>query len=97
MKTSKWRLLIAVFLAFTLLAAACGDDDEDETATTPEATDGDDMSEPEEEMSEPEEEMALPGEGITVRMARGNWAETNFQNTVVQKLLIELGYDVPTP
>lgn len=90
MKTSKWRLLIAVFLAFTLLAAACGDDDEDETATTPEATDGDDMS-------EPEEEMALPGEGITVRMARGNWAETNFQNTVVQKLLIELGYDVPTP
>ena len=50
-----------------------------------------------ESTAELEEEMSLPGEGITVRMARGNWAETNFQNTVLQKLLSELGYDVPIP
>ena len=50
-----------------------------------------------ESTAELEEEMSLPGEGITVQMARGNWAETNFQNTVIQKLLDELGYDVPIP
>lgn len=93
MKTSKWQLLVAVFLAFTLLAAACGDDDE--TTTEPAGDDASDDAG--DDAPEPEEEMSLPGEGVTVQMARGNWAETNFQNVVIQKLLIELGYDVPVP
>ena len=82
----------------------CGDDDE--TTTEPTGDDsrddsGDDMAEDdmaEDDMAEDDmAEMSLPGEGTTVQMARGNWAETNFQNTVIQKLLGELGYDVPTP
>ena len=125
MITNKWRLVVALFLAFTLLAAACGDDSNttsetsDTTATTttaPDAMSSDDqttttadagtaMDEPEttttmaDAMADamPEDEMSMPGEGRSVQMARGNWKETNFQNTVVQKLLIELGYEVSTP
>ena len=100
MKTNKWRLILAALLAFALLAAACGDDDE--TTSTDDVEDdmsddsGDDMSE--DDMSDDSgDDMSLPGEGTTVQMARGSWAETNFQNTVIQKLLIELGYEVDTP
>ena len=56
--------LTAILLSFTLLAAACGDDDVEvnvstqaESTAEPEAA-----AEPEEEMAEPEEEMAEPEE-----------------------------------
>jgi len=68
--------LTAILLSFALLAAACGDDDDAETAGTPEpapaapeaepeepeemAEPEQDMAEPEEEMSEPEQDMAEP-------------------------------------
>lgn len=140
MKKTRWHLLLAVFAAFTLLAAACGDDSgtsSDTTTTAPAAEpattaaaepattaapaaddstddmadddmdDMDDMADDamDDDMSgdgaaddmDPEPDMALPGEGTTIQMARGNWQETNFQNTVLQKLLMELGYEVPTP
>ncbi len=64
-------LILAVLLSFALLAAACGDDDDAETASDPEpatsetqpaAEPEEEMAEPEEEMAEPEEEMAEPDE-----------------------------------
>lgn len=66
-------------------------------ATEPDATE---PAEPEPDATEPdapEPDMALPGEGVSVTMGRGNWIETNFQNYVLQLLLIELGYDASDP
>jgi len=60
--------LTAILLSFALLAAACGDDDDAETVSTPEPAaaepeaEPEEMAEPEEEMAEPEEEMAEPEE-----------------------------------
>ena len=82
MINKQWRAWLALLFALALVAAACGSDDD--VADTPAATDAVVATE-------------LPGAGTTVNMARGNWAETNFQNTVIQQLLGELGYTVGTP
>lgn len=88
------RVLFAVLVSLTLVAAACGGDSGPATSTeSPSAPAGSEPSGP----SEAEPEAALPGQGVSVAMARGNWIETNFQNFVVQLLLEELGYDVTDP
>ena len=82
MRTKRWSMF-ALLLAFTLVAAACGGEEEAAEAPAEEAA--------------VEEAAALPGEGITVTMARGNWQETYFQNYVVALLLEDLGYTVGAP
>ncbi len=103
---------MALFMALTFVAAACGSDAEE--AVTDAAQDvaddatgdddamedeGDDAMEDEgdDAMEEDAGSGVLPGEGKSVVMARGNWVETSFQNYVVQQLLTELGYEVNRP
>ncbi|MGI9624907.1 MAG: transporter substrate-binding domain-containing protein, partial [Acidimicrobiales bacterium] len=72
MKTT-WLRLLAILLAFGLIAAACGDDDDD-TATEPapeETDDGGEEPEPEPE-DDGGEEMAFDLEGRTVTIAVEN-------------------------
>lgn len=79
----RWRVLIGVALAFTLVAAACGDADDD---TAGEVTD-----------TAPTGEVAMPGEGVSVNMARANWNTGYFQAAIYRSLLEELGYEVTDP
>ena len=42
-------------------------------------------------------EMSMPGEGVSVTMARADWATGYFQAQVYKQMLEELGYDVSEP
>ena len=42
-------------------------------------------------------EMSAPGEGVSVTMARADWATGYFQAQVYKQMLEELGYDVSEP
>ncbi len=108
MFNKQWRFLVAVFIALGLTATACGDnlevevgtEDADSETDGAEDSDGDDDAMEDEDAMEDDgadADLAMPGEGKTVQMARGNWQETQFQNTVIQQLLVELGYEVDTP
>ena len=48
----KLMLLLSIFLSFTLIAAACGDDDSTDVSTDTGADDGDDMAEDDGDMAE---------------------------------------------
>ncbi len=98
MKTNLWRV-VAMLLALGVFAAACGSDSDETNANSDTSTDAAASSDTEmsDSDSDTDSVAAMPGEGTTVQMARGNWQETNFQNTVVQQMLIELGYEVPAP
>lgn len=76
---------IALFLTFALIAAACGDDDDDATGTDG-AVDSAGVADGAAE--------ALPGEGVSINMARANWSTGYFQAEVYKALLQELGYEV---
>ncbi|MCY4175444.1 MAG: glycine betaine/L-proline ABC transporter substrate-binding protein ProX [Acidimicrobiaceae bacterium] len=55
-------------------------------------------SEPEPAASEPAPvDAALPGEGVSVNMARADWATGYFQAQVYKQMLEELGYEVSEP
>ena len=93
-----WRVLLAILLAFGLVVAACGNDDDDEAPAAPaeEAP-----AAPAEEAPEaPAEEApadAMPGEGVSVTMARANWTTGYMQAAIYHHLLEELGYEVSEP
>ena len=44
-----------------------------------------------------EDTMMLPGEGVTINMARADWATGYFQAAVYRQVLQELGYEVTDP
>ena len=94
-----WRVLLAVFLAFGLVVAGCGNDDDDASEPTAAATEAPDdgsgdAGEPADAGDEP---MAMPGEGVNVAMARANWSTGYMQAAIYQALLEELGFDVSEP
>ena len=97
---SLWRVLLSIFLVFGLVAAACGNDDDDDPGAAP----------AEEAPAAPAEEApaapaddapaaadAMPGEGVSVTMARANWTTGYMQAAIYAHLLEELGYDVSEP
>ena len=51
----------------------------------------------EETVEEETVEAALPGEGVSVTMARADWATGYFQAQVYKQMLQELGYEVSEP
>ncbi len=95
---SYWRVLLAILLAFGLVVAACGNDDDDEAPAAPaeEAPAAPDDEAP----AAPDDEApadAMPGEGVSVTMARADWATGYMQAAIYHHLLEELGYDVSEP
>ena len=96
-----WRVLLAIVLVFGLVAAGCGNDDDDEPAEGPATTEAPDepgdAGEPEDAGEPGPEEMAMPGEGVSVSMARANWSTGYMQAAIYRTLLQELGYEVSDP
>ena len=84
-------LLIAIAALFALVAASCGSDDDSDTTVAADDTAADDA--PVEDAAP----AALPGEGVSVTMARADWATGYFQAAIYQQILQELGYDVSDP
>lgn len=83
--------LVAVLAGLALLATACGGEEEAPatTAAPVETTAAPTTQAP--------AESALPGEGVTVSMARADWATGYFQAAVYRQVLEELGYTVTDP
>ena len=79
--------LIAVLAALALLATACGGEEEAPATTEAAPT----------TTTQAAAESALPGEGVTVSMARADWATGYFQAAVYRQVLEELGYTVTDP
>ena len=93
-----WRVLLAILLAFGLVVAACGNDDDDEPGAAPveeapAAPEEEAPAAPEEEAPAPD----LPGEGVSVTMARANWTTGYMQAAIYAALLRELGFEVSEP
>jgi len=112
---NKRKALVALLLAFGMVAAACGGDADttaaegdsddsteastDDAASNDEAEDEDEGSEPDDEGSDDGEAMAeeMPGEGVSVTMAKADWATEDPNAYVARALLVELGYEVSDP
>jgi glycine betaine/proline transport system substrate-binding protein len=107
MKPNKRRLwkLVSLLAACALLAAACGDGDDEETvadeSTDASADDSTDTSADEADEGaagdEAMEEGTLPGEGVSVTMGRADWATGYIQAAIYRQILTELGYEVSDP
>ena len=107
---SKSKGLWAILAALAMFAAACGSSVADtatdaadavEDAASASDTEEEAVEDEEEEAMEDEEEVAdpaaLPGEGISVTMARADWASGYIQAELYRQVLSELGYDVSDP
>ena len=104
-----WTLWLALLAAFSLFAAACGDDEGEAAPTTtaqapaaeePAAEEpaAEEPAAEEPAAEEPAAEMSMtPGEGVSVTMARANWSTGYMQAAIYAALLRELGYDVSEP
>ncbi len=81
-RRSPWHLLMAMFLAFALIAAACGDDDDDTSTDTEEPADGEVVEGAEEEAPEetPDEEAPAEDDEMTEddEMAEDEGAAADF-------------------
>ena len=105
------KRVMAVLAVFAMLAVACGNDDtatpDSTTTTTQAATEATAMETTTTMMEETtttmmEEtttttEAMLPGDGVTVNMARADWATGYFQAAIYRQVLGELGYEVTDP
>ena len=100
--------IMSVLAVFALLAAACGGNGSDEPSTTqaaaaaPPSTTTTMMEETTtttmmEETTTTMMEAMLPGEGVSVTMARANWATGYFQAELARRLMQMLGYEVSDP
>lgn len=100
---NKLKALLALLMAFSLLAAACGSDDADDTASDVEAAEetaddtADDADAEPEEVVEEIIEDAPGADAEPVTMARADWTTGYFQAEVYKLLLEELGYTVSDP
>ena len=97
---SKFKLLLALLAVFSLLAAACGDDDDTTADAGDDAADsGDDMADDEgDDMADDEGDAAdLPGTGVTVNMGRANWSSGYVHAQILHDLIEEMGYEVSSP
>jgi glycine betaine/proline transport system substrate-binding protein len=103
-------MMLALLAAFALIAASCGDDEDDATVEPAAPAAEEPMAEEEPAAEEPmaeeepaaeepmaEEEPMLPGEGVDVTAGRANWTTGYFQAEVYKQLLEELGYSVSDP
>ena len=70
---------------------------EEETMAEEEMVEEETMAEEEMVEEETMAEAAMPGEGVSVTMARADWATGYFQAQVYKQLLEELGYEVSEP
>jgi glycine betaine/proline transport system substrate-binding protein len=100
---SKRKALVALLVAFGVIAAACGSDDGDEV-TTDETTDEGAESTSDEATDETTDEGGeaavagdMPGSGVSVTMAKADWTTEDPNAYVIHNLLEELGYDVSDP
>ena len=84
----------ALLLALALVAAGCGNDDSSDTSAESETEPPTTASSQTAAAPPP---TALPGEGVSLTMARGNWATGYFQAALLRQLMQELGYDVSDP
>ena len=82
--------LIAVLAVFALLAVACGEDEPEAPATTQAAVTTTTAAPTTTEAMEEEE-------GVTINMARADWATGYFQAAVYRQVLEEVGYTVTDP
>ncbi len=101
-----WRVLLSILLVFGLVAAGCGNDDDDEPGAAPAADDAqaaddapapDDAPAADDEPAAADEMNMTPGEGVSVTMARANWTTGYMQAAIYHHLLEELGYEVSEP
>jgi len=92
--TKRRLIFLAIVTVFTLIAAACGDDD-----TSAGDSGGDDAADSGDDADDAggDDAASQPGEGVSVTMARADWSTGYFQAYVYQALLTELGYDVSDP
>ncbi len=105
--STKRRSAIAWLAALALLLAACGSSDadsaadeasSDDTSTEAGETESTDDGGDAEAGDEGSDDMAaMPGEGVSVTMAKADWATEDPNAYVAQALLTELGYDVSDP
>ncbi|WP_419844875.1 BMP family ABC transporter substrate-binding protein [Candidatus Poriferisocius sp.] len=98
--------MLSILLVFGLVAAGCGNDDDDEPGAAPAADDAqaaddapapDDAPAADDEPAAADEMNMTPGEGVSVTMARANWTTGYMQAAIYHHLLEELGYEVSEP
>ena len=104
---SKFKLLLALLAVFSLLAAACGDDDDTTADAGDDAADsGDDVADDDgDDMADDDAgddagddaAAALPGEGVSVNMGRANWSSGYVHAQILHDLIEEMGYEVSSP
>ena len=85
MTTRRSSLLLALLAVFALLAAACGDDS---TTATDEPAAADEPA---------DAPAALPLEGVSITMARADWASGYIQAQIYHDILTSLGAEVSSP
>ena len=79
------KLLLALLAVFALVAAACGDDSESDAGS------GDDGGD---DGGDTGDDVSAIGEGVTVNMARANWASGYIQADIYRQILEQMGYTV---
>jgi len=98
-----FKAWLALLLALTLLAAACGSDDEGEE-TSADTTEDTAAEETDDASADDSEDVAddaaagdMPGAGLEVTMAKADWATEDPNAFVIRSLMQELGYEVTDP
>ncbi|MDJ0769092.1 MAG: glycine betaine/L-proline ABC transporter substrate-binding protein ProX [Ilumatobacter sp.] len=94
------KALVATVVAFGLVAAACGDDDDsatDDAATDDAATDDAATDDAATDDAATDDAGALPGTGVSITMAKADWSTEDPNAYVARAVLQELGYEVTDP
>lgn len=99
---------LALLVAFSLVAAACGDSDDAgsesadttaaaETTAAPETTEAAETTAAPETTEAMDDEMAMVGEGVSITMAKADWSTEDPNAYVARAILQEMGYEVSDP
>ena len=87
----------AAALALVLVAAACGSDDDDSDSPSDTTSAAPTTSATTETTEAQTASGDLPGEGVSLTMARADWATGYFQASLYRQLAQRLGYEVSDP